>query len=193
MRFFFEIVIIVAMGLGLGGALSKVSIEDNLGFGALTIGQWTAWPAAGSQTADPYTKAKVAAAGEVPLGAAEGIAFHGKNDLDGNPLKLNCSYNISGQTPDARLWTLAAHHPDGSVVQTTAGLAAALSSRSVVREPSGRFVILTGNELASGNWLETTGTGTYELIFRLYDSQITANAGLVDPEMPIISLLRCSS
>jgi len=192
-RFFLEIVFIVLMGLGLGGLLSKISIEDNLGFSALTIGQWTAWPAAGSREADPYTKAKVAAAGEVPLGAAEGIAFHGRQDADGSPLRLDCAYIVSGQTPDARLWTLAAHKTDGSVVTTAGNRAAALSSRAILREASGRFVISVGPAIASGNWLETSGSGEFELIFRLYDSQITANAGLVNPEMPSIDLVKCRS
>jgi len=192
MRFFLEIVFVLFLGLGLGGILSSVSIQDNLGFGSLKIGQWTAWPNAGSKNADPYTKAKVAAAGEIPLGAAEGIAFHGKTDADGAPLKLNCSYKINGQTPLSRLWTLAAHKLDGSAVTNSNGKASATNSRTIIRDRSGRFDIVSSSQLSSGNWLETSGEGQFELIFRLYDTQITANAGLVKPEMPSISLLRCS-
>ena len=87
----------------LGGALAWMSIQKNHGFGTLTIGQWTAWPLAGSVNADPYSKAKVAAAGDVPLGAAEGLAFHARLDRRGNTLKRNCQYQLTGLTPPARL------------------------------------------------------------------------------------------
>ncbi|MFD0915878.1 DUF1214 domain-containing protein [Pseudahrensia aquimaris] len=191
MRLFVDIAVIMVAGLVLGGLLSKLSIENNLGFGALKIGQWTAWPQAGSRDADPYTKAKVAADGEVPLGAAEGIAFHGRTDETGEPLNLKCSYLLQGSTPNARLWTLAAHRNDGSAVGNGLGNAASLVSRNIVRDQSGRFSITVGPQLAAGNWLQTSGDGPFELVFRLYDSPVTASGGIVDPEMPIIRLMGC--
>ena len=109
MRAFSELFSILFIGLFVGGLLAWLSIQNNHGFGTLTIGQWTAWPLAGSQQADPYSKAKVAADGDVPLGAAEGLAFHAQTDERGNPLQRNCQYRIRGTTPTARLWTLAAH------------------------------------------------------------------------------------
>ena len=191
MRFFFELAFIVLVALGLGAAISQVSIQDNLGFGALRIGQWTAWPAEGSRDADPYTRAKVAADGAVPLGAGEGIAFEAEKDLQGNPLQLACSYRLAGQTPLARLWTLTAHAADRSGVETSNGTPAATNSRKIVRNGNGSFEISVGPVLQGGNWINTTGTGPLTLIFRLYDTQVTTAAGLLTPEMPSIELLGC--
>lgn len=193
MRGFVDLFFILVIGLGLGGLLSRVSIESNLGFGAKTIGQWTAWPQAGSRDADPYTKAKVATDGDVPLGAAEGIAFHGKLDNRNETLNLNCSYVIAGQMPPARLWTLTAHHLDGRVVQTSSGRPAALTSRTIVRKPDGSFVVQIGPSLRGGNWLEISGQGPFEFIARLYDTQIAGTADLGSPTMPTISLESCGS
>lgn len=193
MRFFLDIVLVLALGLGLGGALSQVSIQNNSGFSALTIGQWTAWPRAGSRDADPYTKAKVAAVGEVPLGAAEGIAFHGRLDGDGQPLDLKCNYTVSGQTPLARFWTLTAHAQNGDVITSAAGNASMINSRSLIRQSNGTFLVSVGQELRGGNWIQTSGAGTFELIVRLYDSQITSAEALVEPQMPAITLKGCRS
>jgi len=176
----------------LGGALSWYSIQSNNGFGALNIGQWTAWPAAGSTSADPYTKAKVAAEGEVPLGAAEGLTFNAITDQDGNKLLLNCQYQLEGQTPPARLWTLSAHRMNGQSVLNENGNAVKIISQSILREPGGRFIIRTGPKLVSGNWLKTSGPEPFQLVFRLYDSPITSTSGIVDPEMPSLELLECS-
>lgn len=193
MRMFINTALIAAAGLLLGGLLSKLSIENNLGFGALNVGNWTAWPQAGSRDADPYTKAKVATEGEVPLGAAEGIAFHGRVDSSGEPLDLACSYRLTGTTPTARLWTLTAHGLDGSVAEDGLGKASALVSRNVVRDPQGNFKINVGPQLASENWLQTSGNGPFQLVFRLYDSPITASAGIVALQMPTIRQLGCAS
>ncbi|PCH46692.1 MAG: DUF1214 domain-containing protein [Hyphomicrobiales bacterium] len=193
MRIVLELIFVILLGLGLGGVLSVVSIQNNLGFGAVTIGQWTAWPQAGSRDADPYTKAKVAANGEVPLGAAEGIAFHSRLDSKGEALALNCQYQITGQTPPARFWTLTAHNIDGSIVGTPSGGAATIHSRNIIRQSSGKIVVMTGPFMSGGNWVETSGKGPYELVLRLYDTQITSTSGLLDPEMPEIILMGCQS
>ena len=184
--------LVLTIGLGLGGIISWYSIQNNNGFGALNIGQWTAWPAAGSTSADSYTKAKVAAEGEVPLGAAEGLAFNAMIDSDGNELLLNCRYLIEGQTPPARLWTLSAHLLNGQTVQDENNKAVKTISQSILREPNGKFLIQTGPKLVSGNWLKTSGKEAFQLVFRLYDSPITSTSGIVDPEMPTLKLLECN-
>ena len=193
MRSFLELFSVLLLGLTLGGVLSWYSIQNNHGFGALKIGQWTAWPHAGSRDSDPYTKAKVAAEGEVPLGAAEGIAFHARFDSVGDPLKRHCQYRLIGQTPPGRFWTLSAHNLNRGVSLNNNRKPESLISRSLLRQNDGRFVLEVGPELAIGNWLETSGKGSYELILRLYDSPITSTSGIVDPEMPMITQLRCVS
>ena len=57
MRAFSELFAILLIGLFVGGGLAWLSIQNNHGFGTLSIGQWTAWPLAGSVNADPYSKA----------------------------------------------------------------------------------------------------------------------------------------
>ncbi|NKB51660.1 MAG: DUF1214 domain-containing protein [Rhizobiaceae bacterium] len=213
MRAFGELFAILIIGLFVGGALAWLSIQKNHGFGTLTIGQWTAWPQAGSINADPYSKAKVAADGDVPLGAAEGIAFHAIADQRGNTLRRNCQYKLSGLTPPARLWTLAAHDLDDRALFKSDGRSSNLVSRELLRESNGQFVIFAGPELASKNWLEIDrgdennvssggdqngGSGgtrrePFKLILRLYDSPVTSAGREADASMPTVTLIGCKS
>ncbi len=191
LRSFFEIAAVLLLSLSLGGALAAVSIQNNLGFGALRIGPWTAWPQAGSPHADPYTKAQVAADGNIPLGVAEGVAFHVRQDADGAPLDLTCAYRVEGQTPLARLWTLTAHRLDGPAIRTESGRPATLVSRDVIRKAAGEFKITVGQSLAAGNWIETAGSGPFQLVLRLYDTPISSTSGLTAPTMPDVFLNGC--
>lgn len=193
MRVFFEALYVILIGLGLGGGLAMVSIQDNHGFSSLTIGSWTAWPQAGSVAADPYTRAKVAANAEVPLGAAEGIAFHARRDSENRPLERRCSYRLTGTTPPARVWTLAAHTPSGEGLKTEIGQPASLVSRSLLRRDDGQLEITVGPQAMAGNWLPLSGSGPYTLILRLYDTQITTSRSLLQPDMPLVQRMACAS
>lgn len=181
------------LGLLLGGGLSWYSIQTTRGFGALKVGVWTAWPLAGDINSDPYTRAKVAAEGEVPLGAAEGIAFHANNDSAGNPLRRECTYRIAGQTPLARLWTAAAHDPSGQVLRKANGEPSAFVSWRVVRLDASKLEMTVGPLPTSSNWLEVTGNGIYKLVLRFYDTSITGSGGLLDAEMPALEQIACRS
>ncbi len=190
MRAFVEMLAVIVISLGLGGFLAWASLQNN-GLGTLQIGVWTSWPSEGSVDADPYSKARVAAIGDVPLGAAEGIAFHAQLDNDGKPLKRECLYRLDGQTPPARFWTLTAHELNGNVVNSTAGLPSAIYSRNLLRLSNGSFSIFAGPQSTTENWLEIVGSGEFKFVLRLYDSPITSGTGIVDTQMPSILLVRC--
>ena len=105
MRFLTALICVLVCGVALGGAVTWLSVQDERGFGALRVGQWTAWPDAGSADADPYTDARIAVDGKVPLGAAEGVLFVAKHDGAGETLRRECDYRINGRLPAARYWT----------------------------------------------------------------------------------------
>lgn len=193
MREFFEILFVLALGLVIGAGLSVASIRNENALAALTIGQWTAWPKAGSRDADPYTRARMAALGEVPLGAAEGIAFHGRQDQDGNPLLLECTYRLQGETPNARFWTLSAQGKDSRSLRNDSGRVSATHSRRLLFRADGTFDLSVGPAAQPGNWMETSGQGPFELVLRLYDSQFSGSSDLATPRMPSIRLMGCGS
>lgn len=185
--FFFVLV----LGLGLGGGLTWISVQQNQGFGALIVGEWVAWPQAGSNEADPYTDARIAVDGQVPLGAAEGVLFVATKDKDGEPLKLECDYRLKGALPNARYWTIEAK-PREEAFQDQAGFGntAPLNSTDMVWH-NGEVEIVVGKSLRGGHWVPVKGKGPMQLGIRLYDSQVTGTGVMVGLGLPQISLLRC--
>lgn len=182
------IVIAVALVLGLGSA----AIESTRGFpfGALAIGEWTAWPAIGRADADPYSLARLAFLKEMPLGAGEGLAFTATADADGAALSGACSYEIRGETPPARLWTLAAYDARGELMATPTGRTG-FNSREILRRPDGRFDIAVAATAQPGNWLPVAGGGRFWLVLRLYDTPLTAEAPDAQRVMPHIARIAC--
>jgi hypothetical protein len=64
------------IGIALGLAVTFVTLERGFGFGAVQAGPWTAWPRVGASDIDPYARAVLSRTGEIPLAAAQGIAFY---------------------------------------------------------------------------------------------------------------------
>ena len=83
---------------------------------AITLGPWQAWPNAGTEDVDPYSRARLARTGEIPLGSGEGLTLLAQTDDAGRALTARCDYRIVGQTPPARLWTLTLENAQGRVV-----------------------------------------------------------------------------
>jgi len=191
MRNIINILIIFAIGLGLGSMTAWYSIQKSHGIGAINIGQWSAWPFIGGTAVDPYTGAKVVADGSLPLGAAEGLAFEAVNDDDGKALRLECAYRLEGVTPPAKLWTLVAYQLDGSAIAPGPGGQISKYSGNILHYPDGSFTIEVDPRPATGNWISTQGSGAFKLVLRLYDTPVTSSSGLVDPVMPKIINKRC--
>ncbi|GIL03320.1 MAG: hypothetical protein BroJett030_32190 [Alphaproteobacteria bacterium] len=186
MRALIVALLIAAAGLALGGASAWYTIARSQGFGAITIGPWTAIPFAGAGEIDPYTIAKSVIEGSVPLGASEGLAFNAVTDSDGRELTMRCDYEIEGATPAARLWTLVAYGADGRPAQPAQGGVAALWSGAALRYPDGSFRISVSRHPRPGNWLALASGGPLRLTLRLYDTPVTGGSSLINPRMPSI-------
>ncbi|MEO1746313.1 MAG: DUF1214 domain-containing protein [Pseudomonadota bacterium] len=181
------------------------------GFLSLRSGPWIAYPAHGTPDADPYARAFLARAGQIPLGSTEGVAFSARTDSDGEPLKRQCDYSVSGPVPDARLWTFRVF-PIESTAPTNF-----MQSRAHIRDsakPDADLQVHVGPTLRGANWYRTSqdnatpsrsgngngsigggggGNGANEQVFilTLYDSAIVASAGLGELELPTINKETC--
>jgi hypothetical protein len=182
------VAIVIATTIGFGTAW--YAVEHGTLFDAAAIGNWTAFPLSGSPDADPYTIARLARTGEIPLGAGEGIAFTAETDSAGVSLSGNCDYTVAGQTPAARLWTLTAYANDGHLMANPAGRFG-LDSRELVRRADGSFEIAVSSTVQPGNWLPTAPLAHFKLILRLYDTPLTIGGRAADLVMPSISRRRC--
>ncbi len=184
------IALLIAVGGGTLSAWYAVNRFD--GFNALAIGQWTAHPDAGTPLSDPYAKARTAREGAFPLGSAEGLAFYAYNDDKGIALSRQCTYSLSGNSPNSRFWTLYAADLGLLPLDAGAGRLPALHSRQILRGESGAFTVTVSPQAQPGNWLATTGNGRMTLVMTLYDTPVGSNSGLVDMTFPAITRISCN-
>lgn len=184
-----SICLVLALAFG-GGIWSVRYVLDQFeGFNVLRIGQWTAYPALGTPDADPYAKARDARNGSLSLGIAEGLAFYSNQSNDGQTLARDCSYELSGSTLPARLWTIHAAAPDLTPLNPGEGFEAALHSLELIRDTDGRFTISIGNQARPGNWLPVNGLGPFVLVMLFYDAPVASSGSLTGLVMPTLTRL----
>lgn len=188
----FLVLISLAIAFGAGTWSTWVAMQATSGFGALALGPWRAFPDLQSAAADPYAKAHRANDGRLLLGRAEGLVFTAGADSSGKPLSGACSYEIAGDTPAARFWTLRITDADGLPLKARAGLPSSLDAWQVVRRDNGTFSVKVGAAAQSGNWLAMQSPGPVHFVLTLIDTPTAGATGLTVTDMPSIELLGCA-
>lgn len=181
----FNLALCVAIALVGGVGTAYLAIDRGRLFNEVRLGQWTAYPTAGTPEADPYSAATLARTGQVPLGAGEGLAFFGERDSAGAALDDRCDYLISGKTPPARLWTLSVIDVAGRLVDNAAHRPS-VDSTALLRKPDGSFTVTASRSARPGNWMPLGEVGAFTFVLRLYDTPLTTGSGLADLAMPEI-------
>jgi hypothetical protein len=181
--------LIVAATVGLGA--TWLALSDDVAYGGVSIGAWTAWPKNGTSAIDPYARATVARSGELPIGSGDGVSFFARSDDARRPLDGRCEVVLSGITPQARYWTLTLYDPQGRLVANSLDRHG-FTSQEIIRHSDGSFDISVSPRARPGNWLPTGGVERYVLVLRLYDTPIgvATRAGRETP-MPAIKGRAC--
>ena len=191
MRLVLSILIVFGVAIGGGAASVRYALDRLTGFGALSVGPWTAFPDRGTPAADPYSKARFSRDAELPLGQAEGLAFMATVDSAGTPLRPACSYRIEGKVPAARIWTLYPSSEGARAVAPPAARWPGLHSMQILRRADDTFEIVTGPAPHPGNWLATGGDGTMTLVLTLYDAPAIGTPSAAQVELPLIYRAGC--
>lgn len=185
------IFVVLCISIVGGGASVWYALKANEGIGAVTIGQWTAFPYVGTADADPYSRARAAREGLLALGRAEGLSFSANADRAGEALRRECAYSIEGPVPPARFWTLYAADASGAVIRGGERRSAALNSYQLVRLPDNAIAIAAGRHPSPGNWLALSGSGPMTLVLTFFDTPIASASGAGDVVLPSILKLGC--
>lgn len=181
----------VVLSLALGLWSAWVSVRSPAPIDAISLGPWQAWPNAGTADVDPYSRARLARTGEIPLGSGEGLVLLAQTDDSGEPLTSTCDYRVAGETPSARLWTLSVEDTEGQVV-TDRDMVSALGSDVLLRTPEGAFEIALSSNPKAGNWLSTDAAPRFRIVVRLYDTTARLVTALTTLAMPHIVRERCA-
>lgn len=182
-------VLLVAIG---GGAASVwYVLNSQAGVGALTVDGWTAFPKIGTPEADPYSKARIAREGVLSLGRAEGLTFVAERDSEGNTLRRDCSYQVTGTTPPARFWTMFVADKSLAALHNASGRVPATHSQAVLRRSDNSFTVAFGPHPTPGNWVSVAGAGPMTLVLTLYDTPIETNTGIEGIQLPRVKRTVC--
>jgi hypothetical protein len=155
------------------------------------IGPWWVWPKSGSQAADPYLKANIAAQSILPIGLGEGIALVAVSDNTGDALDGRCRYELAGRLPASRFFSIGVFRPEGEYVETPSQRHA-FSGSELLRDEAGNWSIALQANVAPGNWLPAPAAGPMILILRLYDTPLSASAaGLAANGLPSLAKVAC--
>ena len=186
-----RVVLVLALGAGIGLAATWSAVTGGAGFGIVSAGAWDASPRSGALDADPYTRAVVARRGLVPLGLGEGIAFVARRDDSGAPLVASCDYQVAGAVPQARVWTLSAQDPEGRPLANPVGRHG-MTSAEVVRDATGGVQVAVSREARAGNWLPLGEAPHFALVLRLYDTAVSGSGSVLEAAaLPRILRERC--
>ena len=181
--------LVIAFGLGVASA--RYAISEFSGLDTVEASGWVAQPKTGTEESDPYSRARIARDAQIPLGGAEGLPFFASRDSSGEPLLLSCRYQVEGNVPTARLWTIYAVSDTAGIVTHPARRVSALHSRQLVRKQDNSFVIRAGPVPEPGNWLALSGSGKFRLVLTLYDSPIAKRSDISVIKLPQVSKIAC--
>ncbi|MDQ0319589.1 hypothetical protein QO002_001727 [Pararhizobium capsulatum DSM 1112] len=193
----FRIPLLVALALSITfgvGILSAVSaLKATIGFGAIALGPWVAFPNAQTADTDPYAKAHRARAGKLLYGGAEGLQFTAAKDDNGDTLTTACSYDIVGTTPPARFWTLYTATTGDIPLRPSADLPGAINAWTVLRKRDTSFIIHVSPVARPDNWLAVPRIGAFKMVLTLLDTPAAGSSGVIDLAMPKVVKTGCGN
>ncbi|MBI1188848.1 MAG: DUF1214 domain-containing protein [Alphaproteobacteria bacterium] len=182
--------IVLGFALGVGSALLVI------GFGAQrasdAAGAWTINRLAGSQAADPYTRASVARVGLLALAQSETIYFNLAEDEDGRRLSQACRYELTGGPMPARWWSITLYASDNYLPRNQ-GDALSIDATSVRADEAGRWAAtVSAASPDAENWISSDAAGDgFSLTLRLYNPTDAARAAPSDVPTPRLRTLSC--
>lgn len=184
------IMLTCAVALGGGAASVAYVLNTKIGFDEVRSGPWRSSPNFGTRDADPYSKAEAAIDGMLSLGRAEGAAFFAERDSTGEFLDASCAYQLKGEPPAGRFWTLRA---EPLAANSGTSSPAAIHSREMLRKSDNSVEIAIARMPFPGNWLPLTATGRMRLVLTVYDPPASSGWATDNFEMPSVNRIVCDA
>jgi hypothetical protein len=172
-------------GLIVGAIAALVYFKQPSASADVAVGAWHANLAAGSRSADMFSRASVATSGLLALNRSETVYFVAAHDDSGAALTGACRYDVMGQFPAARWWSITLYGEDLFLVGNSASRFS-FNQANVTRDAGGGFHLAVASAQQQGDWLPAPAGGNFLLVLRLYnpDAALAANPqSLVPPKI----------
>jgi hypothetical protein len=145
--------------LGTGPALSD----------QLRIGIWSSDWSIGSETANPWTRARVARHGLLALRKEEAVYFTANTDSEGRRLRETCTYEVSAGQMPGLWWSVTLYDAGSYLPRNQDGALSFDLTKAQARgmADSWRFTIAPG-PFPEQAGISSRGAGAFDLTLRIY-------------------------
>jgi hypothetical protein len=183
----------LAVVLGLGSA--RYMVENGASFTTQQAGPWRFWYNEGRPDADPYTRARAARSGRLPVTASSALFLTALTDSDGRRLTSRCSYEIVARPLPAQWWNITVFNADGRLIPNKAERYAFNSENLTLPAGGAAYRIYLSSKARGGAWLPSGENNKLMLVMNIIRPQNLADAstGKLRPEsLPEIRKTGCS-
>lgn len=160
--------LLVGVVAGGGSALALSGLLPGFGSmsdGAVDLAGWKSDWTIGSEAANPYTRARIARHGLLALARSEAVYFTRNTDDQGERLREECRYRLSGGTMPAQWWSVTLYDADNRLPMNEDGALSVDASRT---QDQAWSVTIAPQKPGEGLWLSSHNAGSFDLTLRLY-------------------------
>ena len=187
-RWKLALTIVVGLALGAGSAVWATRAS---GMGGEDFDGWSGSRVTGSPDADPWLRARVAFAGLLALQRSQAIYFTARADSEGQPLREECRYRVSGGPIPGKWWSVTVYAAD-NYLPINSDDALSFDATEVKPDAAGNWTALAATRPEAGQpWVSTRGAGRFDMTLRIYQPDKSAQDDYGSIPMPKISRLDC--
>jgi len=139
---------------------------------ALEINGWVSDWSIGSESANPYVRARVARNGLLGLAKEEAVYFIKREDDDGARLRETCIYRVSGGKFSADWWSITLYDNENRLPMNSDGkLSLDQTQTDLVFDIADQWwfdVAAKAPDDRTALWVSSRGAGEFDLTLRLY-------------------------
>ena len=151
---------------------------------AINIEGWQSDWSVGSESANPYVRARVARNGLMGMRKEEAVYFIKTEDDAGDPLNEDCVYRVSGSAHPAQWWSITLYDAANYLPQNEDGRLSFDQTAAAAKFPDANeswnfLVSATAPDNPDAAWISSRAGETFDLMLRLYQP---SEALLSDPE-----------
>ncbi len=154
----------LSLVLGLGSAWYM--IDPGTALTTTRVGAWETWRREGMIDADPYTQARTARSGRLPVTTATALYFTARHDDDGYTLTSGCDYEIIGRSINSLWWSITLYDSNGDLIANKAERHS-FNSQNISLQSNGEFRIAVSSAVKPGNWLPSGRNNDLILMLRV--------------------------
>lgn len=180
------------VGIALLGGIGTTWYFIEMGSRLTTVraGPWVSWPATATPDADPYTRARAARRGGLPISGNVVRVFEARTDDAGQRLHSSCDYFIEGRGLEQGWWSIAVYDDDGRLIPNPADRYG-FNSSTTARSADGSFLIALARDARPGNWLPTGGAGRLTVVMALHEAQESLDLAEPGAGLPVLRKVAC--